>query len=149
MQHWALVKHDSPICVQNDTAFEQTPFSHRFEQHWLASVQPLPCVRQPPPGFTAAHLLLVHTPLQHSLPVLHAPATGLSGTHAVAEQIWFEPQNPVQQSPLTAHVSPTALHAPPLGVLHVFGPARMSLAAVRGKTSAVTGAKDESHVVCH
>ena len=121
MQHCEFVKHDSPICVQKETAPEQTPSLQSLEQHWLESVQPLPCVRQLPPGFTGAHLLLVHTPLQHSEPVVQAPAIGLSCTHALVVQTWFEPQNPLQQSPLTLHEAPTAAHVPPVGVLQTFG----------------------------
>jgi hypothetical protein len=77
-----LLKHTSPFCVQNETAEEQTPFRQSFEQQSPAAEHPLPAVRHPPPGLTGAHLLLVQMPLQHWLARVHAPAVGLSGTHA-------------------------------------------------------------------
>ena len=52
-------------CVQNETADVHTLLLQRPEQHWVFSVQPLPEVRQVPPGFTGAHLPAVHLPLQH------------------------------------------------------------------------------------
>src|SRR5262249_3562705 len=66
------------------------------------------------------HLPPVHTPLQHSVPDVQCPATGLSWTQAVAEQTLFT-QKPEQQSEACAQVAPSAVHAPPLEVLHTLG----------------------------
>jgi hypothetical protein len=92
VQHWLFVKQTSPCWVQKETEPEQTPFWHRFEQHCVLSVQPLPEVRQPPPGLTDAHLPPVQIPLQQSDASVQAPATGLSGTHGFAAHCRFDPQ---------------------------------------------------------
>jgi hypothetical protein len=113
VQHWVFSKQMSPVCVQNETAPEHTPPWQRPEQQSVLREQPLPDVRQPPPGLTAAHLPLVQTPLQQSVPAMQFPATGLSGTHALEVQVWLEPQNPEQQSLGCAHEAPTAPHVPP------------------------------------
>jgi hypothetical protein len=107
--------------VQKETAPEQVPFVHRFEQHWLAVVQPLPAVRQVPPGLTGAHLLAVQIPLQHSLPVLHEAATGLSGLHATLAHWLFEPQKPEQHCAPPVHAAPIAPQVLPPPVPQTFG----------------------------
>jgi hypothetical protein len=84
-------------------------------------VQPLPEVRQPPPGLIGAHLPLLQMPLQHAAPDVQLPATGLSGMHALEAQIWFEPQKPEQQSLGCVQEPPTTLHVPPPGALQTFG----------------------------
>jgi hypothetical protein len=132
VQHWSFAKQMSPVCVQYETA-EHTPLLQMPEQQSVLTVQPLPDVRQPPPGLMGAHLPLLQIPLQHCVPDVQLPATGLSGTQAVAEHVWFEPQKPEQQSPGCVHAPPTALHAPPLGVLQTLGvgtPQRPPLAHV-------------------
>ena len=86
----------------------------------MLCAQPLPEVWQPP-GLIGAHLPLLQIPLQHSVPDVQLPATGLSGTQAVAEQVRFEPQKPEQQSLVCAHAPPTGLHAPASGELQTFG----------------------------
>jgi hypothetical protein len=121
LQHWLFSKQMSPVCVQNETAAEHTPLLHRPEQQSEASVQPLPEVRQPPPGLIGAHLPFVQMPLQHAVPDVQLPATGLSGTQALAAHVWFAPQKPEQQSPGCVQDPPTELHAPPSGALHTFG----------------------------
>jgi hypothetical protein len=121
LQHWVFAKQMSPVCVQYETAAEHTPLVQRPEQQSEPRVQPLPDVRQPPPGLIGAHLPLLQMPLQHAVPDVQLPATGLSGTQALAAHVWFEPQKPEQQSPRCAHDAPTALHAPPPGALQTFG----------------------------
>jgi len=121
LQHWLLSKQMSPVCVQYETAAEHTPLLQRPEQQSEPRVQPLPDVRQPPPGLIGAHLPLLQMPLQHAVPDVQLPATGLSGTHALAAHVSFEPQKPEQQSPRCVHDAPTALHAPPPGALQTFG----------------------------
>jgi hypothetical protein len=88
------------------------------EQHWLLRVQPSPEIWHV--ALMDTHLPAVHTPLQQSLPALQFPATGVSGTQAVAEQTLFT-QKPEQQSAAPAQARPTAEQAPPLGLLHTFG----------------------------
>jgi hypothetical protein len=122
LQHWSLVKHASFCWTQKETALEQTPFWQRFEQHWLAAVQPLPCVRQPPPPATiGAHLPFVQMPLQHSVARVQAPATGVSGVHAFAAHCPFDPQKPEQQSVPNRQAPPMSLHAPPPPVPQTLG----------------------------
>jgi hypothetical protein len=120
-QHWSFVKQTSPFWVQKETSFEQAPFVHRFEQHWVAVVHPLPAVRQPPPGLTGAHKPLVQMPLQQSVPRVQAPGVGLSGTQALVAHWRFEPQKPEQQSAPEVHAPPVFLQAPPPDVLQTFG----------------------------
>ena len=121
LQHWSLRKQTSPLWVQNDTALEQTPLRHRFEQHSPELVHPFPAVRQPPPGFTRAQRPFVQMPLQHSAPTAHAPAVGLSGVHGFVAHFRFEPQKPEQQSPAVVQSASAALQSPPVGVLQTLG----------------------------
>jgi hypothetical protein len=117
LQHWAFCEHTSPCCAQYETAAEHTPPLQKPEQQLAFVVHPLPEVVHPVPP-SDAHLPAVHTPLQHWLPEVHAPATGLSGTHAVAEHVRLT-QKPVQQSDAAMHAEPTIVHAPPpVGLLH-------------------------------
>ena len=119
VQHWSFSKQMSPVCAQYETP-EHTPPRQRPEQQSVLCAQPLPEVWQPP-GLIGAHLPLLQIPLQHSVPDVQLPATGLSGTQAVAEQVRFEPQKPEQQSLVCAHAPPTGLHAPASGELQTFG----------------------------
>jgi hypothetical protein len=124
-QHCALVKHTSFVWMQNETAALHVPAEQNPEQQSVLPVQPLPCVRQPPPGLIGAHLLFVQIPLQQSAFVPHAPATGLSGTHAFVVQRPVELQRPLQQFAPVLHVLPFALHAvPPPGTVHTFAVTR-------------------------
>jgi hypothetical protein len=65
-QHSKFVEQTSPCCVQKETAPEQMPLLHRFEQHSPALAHGLPAVRQVWPGLTLAHVPLVQMPLQQS-----------------------------------------------------------------------------------
>jgi hypothetical protein len=84
LQHWASWKQMSPSCVQYETSDEQTPLAQKPEQQSVLTEQPLPDVLQVPPGLMGAHLPFVQRPLQHWVPDVQLPATGLSGTHALA-----------------------------------------------------------------
>jgi hypothetical protein len=111
LQHELFWKQTSPFCVHQETSAEHFPLRHRFEQHWLLAVQPSPAIRQTPP-LIDWQKPPEHDPLQHCALVVHAPAVGASGTHAVVEHFRFEPQLPVQQSDPCPHVSPVVLHGP-------------------------------------
>jgi hypothetical protein len=92
LQHWLFVKQTSVSWVQKETAAEQTPFRHRFEQQSPLPPHPLPAVRQPPPGLTGAQTPPLQRPLQQLAFVLHAPGVGLSWMHGCAAHWRFEPQ---------------------------------------------------------
>lgn len=120
VQHCSFSKQMSPVCEQYETP-EHAPLSQRPEQQSALTEQPLPSVWQPP-GLTGAHLPLVQIPLQHCVPEVQLPATGLSGTQALAVHVWFEPQKPEQQSLGCVHAPPTALHPKPAsGELQTLG----------------------------
>jgi hypothetical protein len=118
LQHWLAWEQMSPTCAQYETSDEQTPLLQSPEQQSVLVEQPLPEVRQPPPGLMPAQKPFVQTPLQHCVGELQAPATGLSWTQAVAAHFWSEPQKLEQQSDGWVHDAPTATHALPPGVLH-------------------------------
>jgi hypothetical protein len=61
-----LVEQISFCCVQNETAAEQMPLLHRFEQQSPELLHGLPAVRQVCPGFRLAQVLFVQMPLQQS-----------------------------------------------------------------------------------
>ena len=66
VQHSKFVEQTSPCCVQKETAPEQMPLLHRFEQHSLELAHGLPAVRHVCPVFTLAHVPFVQMPLQQS-----------------------------------------------------------------------------------
>jgi hypothetical protein len=65
-QHSAFVEQTSFCCVQNDTALEQMPPLHSFEQQSPPVVQGLPAVRHVAPGLRLEHLPVSQMPLQQS-----------------------------------------------------------------------------------
>lgn len=66
VQHSKFVEQTSPCCVQNETAPEQMPLLHMFEQHSLELAHGLPAVRQVDPPLTLPHFPFVQIPLQQS-----------------------------------------------------------------------------------
>jgi hypothetical protein len=120
LQHWSFVKQTSFTWTQNETAFEQPPPRHSFEQQSFAVAHGFPAILQVPPPPTGAHRLLVQTPLQQSELRVQAPG-GLSATHGFVAHWRFDPQKPVQQSAPDRQASPGLWHGPPVEVLQTLG----------------------------
>jgi len=109
LQQSAFAAQISPCCVQNETASEQRPLLHRFEQQSVPVPQGFPAVRHACPGLTLVQVLFVQMPLQQSPACPQAPAVGLSGTHCLLEQAPFT-HDPVQHSVGEVHATPGSLH---------------------------------------
>jgi hypothetical protein len=118
LQHSPFTVQTSPNCAQKETSAEHMPLLQKPEQQSALAEQPSPEMWHV--ELIDAHLPPVHTPLQHWLPEVQFPATGLSWTQAVVEQTLFT-QKPEQQSEACAQVAASAVQAPPLELLHTFG----------------------------
>lgn len=117
-QHSVSVLQMSPVCVQNEGVFEQTPLLQKAEQHSPLVPHVLPDVLQEP--FRGLHVLAppsaegLHTPPQQLASEVHAL---LSEMQSVAPQ---EPpaHTNVQHSLAVAHAVAPGLQLP-IGATHI------------------------------
>jgi hypothetical protein len=111
-----LPVQQSPFSKQTSLTCKQYEMDVHFpptqppEQQSAFVPHALPEPRQP--VVIAVHLPPEQRPLQHWTFDVHDAAVGLSGRHAFAWQVLFEPQLPEQQSEPVSHVTPVLKHGP-------------------------------------
>jgi hypothetical protein len=97
-------KQVSLVWRQYDAVAEQVPPTQASEQQSVFDPHGSPEPRHV--VVSALHLPPEQSPLQHWMLLVHEAAVGVSGRHAVAWQVLFEPQLPEQQSEPVKHAWP-------------------------------------------